>query len=138
MNLRKTSIPGLLVGSTLLILLASMAIEAKVETWRHEGASAFGKGHREGVVISDGGRVRLAQAIKGTARLDAARVWDLAKSRDGAVYAATGNDGKIYRREQGGEWSIAFDGADSQALSLAATPDGKVFVGTGPGGSVIE
>jgi hypothetical protein len=138
MNPRTIAALGRPAGSTLLVLLASIAIEAKVETWRQEGASAFGKGHREGVVISDRGRVRLAQAIKGTARLDAARVWDLARTRDGAVYAATGNDGKVFRRGPGGEWAVAFDGADSQALSLVAAPDGKVFVGTGPGGSVVE
>ena len=138
MNLGISPLPWRLGGSTLFVLLASVAIEAKVETWRTEGASAFGKGHREGVVISDGGRVRLAQAIKGTAKLDAARVWDLARAKDGTVFAATGNDGKVFRREAGGDWTVAFDGADSQALSLAVTPDGKVFAGTGPSGLVVE
>ena len=127
-----------LCGSTILVLLTSVAIEAKVETWRHEGALAFGKGHREGVVISDSGRVRLAQAIRGTAKLDAARVWDLARGKDGAVFASTGNDGKVFRREGQGEWIVAYDSADSQALSLVVAPDGKVFAGTGPSGSVVE
>ena len=125
-------------GSAFVILIASVAIEAKVETWRHEGSPAFGKGHREGVVISESGRVRLAQAIRGSAGLDAARVWDLAQSKDGVVFAATGNEGKVFRREGRGEWTVAFDSPDSQSLSLAVTPDGKVFVGTGPGGTVVE
>ncbi len=125
-------------GFTAFFLLAAAVVTAKVETWRTEGASAFGKGHRDGVVISDGGRVRLAQAIKPTARLDVARVWDLARGKDGTVFAATGNEGKVYRREAGGDWSVAFGGADSQALSLAVTTDGKVFAGTGPNGSVVE
>ena len=138
MNQRISPLFWRLGSTSLLILLTAKAIEAKVETWRHEGASAFGKGHREGVVISDGGRVRLGQAIRGTAKLDAARVWDLARTKDGIVFAATGNDGKVFRREAQGEWTVAFDSPDSQALSLAATSDGKVFVGTGPGGSVVE
>ena len=33
---------------------------------------------------------------------------------------------------------MVLDAADTQALSLAATPEGKVFVGTGPSGQVIE
>src|SRR3954451_22917854 len=90
--------PWFLGISTLAVLLASAAL-AKVETWRHEGASAFAKGHREGVVISDSGRVRLAQAIRPTASLAAVRVWDLARSKDGAIFAAIGNEGKVYRRE---------------------------------------
>ena len=39
---------------------------AKLETWRQETASAFAKGHRERVVVSDSGRVRLGQALKPT------------------------------------------------------------------------
>ena len=138
MRPRIASLARRLGTPTFLVLVASMSIEAKVETWRHEGAAAFGKGHREGVVISDGGRVRLAQSIQGTAKLDAARVWDLSRSKDGAVFAATGNDGKVFRREGRGEWAVAFDSGDSQALSIAVTPDGEVFAGTGPGGSVVE
>ena len=138
MRPRIASLAAFLGGSTLLVLMASVAIEAKVETWRHEGSSAFGKGHREGVVVSDSGRVGLAQAIRGTARLDVARVWDLARTRDGVIYAATGNDGKVFRREGPGDWAIAYDSPDSQALSLAVAADGKVFVGTGPGGLVVD
>ena len=36
---------------------------AKVETWRQEGPAAFAKCRRDGVVISDGGRVRLGHAL---------------------------------------------------------------------------
>ncbi len=138
MNFRISPLPRRLGGSTAFFLAFAAVVAAKVETWRTEGSSAFGKGHREGVVISDGGRVRLAQAIRPTARLDASRVWDLARGPDGAVYAATGNDGKVFRREENGEWAVALDSADSQALSLAVRPDGKVFAGTGPGGTVVE
>jgi len=125
-------------GSTLLVLLASAAVGAKVETWRHEGASAFGKGHREGIVVSDSGRLRLAQAIRPSKKLDAARVWDLARTPQGVLYAATGNEGKVYRSTPDGEWAVAHDSGDSQALSLAVTPDGRVFAGNGPGGVVVE
>lgn len=126
-----------LSGSILAILIASAAW-AKVETWRHEGAPSFAKGRREGVVISDSGRIRLARAIRPTARLDAVRIWDLARTREGALFAATGNEGKVYRREGSGDWSVALDADDSQALALVVTPEGKVFAGTGPNGSVVE
>ena len=113
---------------------------AKVETWRQEGAAAFAKYHRERVVISDQGRVRLGQALVPTGPLAAERVWDMVRARDGTVYAATGDAGKVFRQatKEGAAWTVALDATDSQALSLAATPQGKVFVGTGPGGQVIE
>ena len=50
--------------------------------------------------------------------------------------------GKVFR--QAGKapaeaaWTVVLDAADTQALCLAATSEGKVFVGTGPSGQVIE
>jgi len=127
-----------LVGSGLMALGLAAGVVAKVETWRHEGAPAFAKGRREGVVISDSGRVRLSQAVRPTRKFDAARVWDLAKTPKGVLYAASGNDGKVFRSTADGDWSVAHDSGDSQAFSLVAMPDGRVFAGSGPGGSVVE
>ncbi|HZW32992.1 MAG TPA: hypothetical protein VFF52_19915, partial [Isosphaeraceae bacterium] len=59
--------------------LANRAL-AKVETWRQEGPAAFTKCHRESVVVSDNGRVRLAQAVTAVGSLSAGRVWDLART----------------------------------------------------------
>ena len=50
---------------------------AKDEAWRQEGPTAFTKCHREGVVVSDSGRVRLGHAISPLGALGAERVWDL-------------------------------------------------------------
>ncbi len=113
------------------------AATSRVETWRQEGASAFGKGREDRVVISDSGRVRLAARVAPTAPLEAARVWDLARA-GGSVFAATGDEGRIFRRDGDGPWQEAFDADDTQALSLVALADGRVFAGTGPGGLVIE
>jgi hypothetical protein len=118
---------------------ASPAAAAKIETWRQDSASAFNKGKRERVVVSDTGRVRLGRAVRPTAPLDAAHVWDLVRSKDGGIYAATGDAGKVFRRAgKDGDWSVIYDADDTQALALAALPDGRVFAGTGPSGQVVE
>jgi hypothetical protein len=113
---------------------------AKVETWRQEGPTAFAKSHREGVVISDNGRVRLGHAVSPLGSLKVDRVWDLARTRDGALFAATGDKGQVFRRETSANasWSLVFDSVDSQALSVVACPDGTVFAGTGPSGQVVN
>ena len=123
-------------GTFLTVSVAS----AKVETWRREGSSAFSKCKREGVVLSDSGELRLGQAVAPLGAIAAARVWDLAKTKDGAIFAATGDAGKVFRREskEGAAWSLAYDAPDTQALSLAVLPDGKVFAGTGPSGQVVD
>src|SRR5262249_28289208 len=88
---------GLAATVSAIDLLADPAL-AKVETWRQEGPSAFAKSHRESVVISDNGRVRLGHAVAPVGSLGAARVWDLARMRDGTVLAATGDSGQVFRR----------------------------------------
>src|SRR5262245_48832220 len=130
---------GALLASAGLIGLVGSA-RGKLESWRQEGATAFAKHHRDKVVISDQGRVRLGHSLVPTGPLSADRVWDLARASDGTVYAATGDSGKVFRRatKEEAAWTVALDAADTQALTLCATPGGKVFVGTGPTGQVIE
>ena len=120
-----------------LLVLCLSAI-AKVETWRQDSASAFAKGKKERVVVSDTGRVRLGRKVAPTSPLEATHVWDLAQTKGGVIYAATGSAGRVYRREGKDAWTVAHDADDSQALSVASLPDGRVFAGTGPTGKVIE
>lgn len=125
------------------LLSARLPALGRLETWKEESASAFGKGRRERVVISDTGRVRLGHALKTLGTLDAAHVWDLALGPKGELYAATGDQGKVFRRDgkdkkDGGDWAVAYDATDSQAFALAAGPDGHIFVGTGPSGQVVD
>lgn len=127
----------------LLALVASLwtgpgAVGGRVETWTQDGAAAFGAGRAEGVVVSDAGTVRLGRRLAPTAPLRAEQVWDLARTRDGALLAATGNQGQVYRRAGAGGWEVAADLEDSQVLSLAVLPDGRTFAGTGPGGRIVE
>ena len=113
---------------------------AKLEAWREETASAFNKAKRERLVVSDAGKVRLGHALKPLGSIDAARVWDLTLNKSGELFAATGDDGKVFRREGGPDapWHLAYDAADTQALALALGPDGHVFAGTGPNGQVVD
>ncbi len=72
--------------------------------------------------------------------LDAGRVWDLARTRDGVLLAATGDAGKVFRREPKADapGPSSTTPSDSQALSLVVCPDGTVFAGTGPTGQVVN
>ncbi len=124
-----------------LLVLNTPAVHAGEEAWRHDSASAFSAGEADRVVVSDLGAVRLAPTIRRMGgALDAARVWALAVGKDGPIVAATGDEGKVFRLDPGGDgpWRLAYDAEDSQALALAAMPDGKVHVGTGPGGRIVE
>lgn len=116
-----------------------LARGGEVQTWRQSRASDFDSGTKDGVTISDAGRVRLARSLEPTAALKAARVWALARAVDGTTYAATGDEGRVLRRDpKAGDWNLALEVEDSQVFAIIAMKDGPVYVGTGPGGEVIE
>jgi len=136
------------LGRTLLVtfgLLFAAAFDVssalgKLETWRQESSSSFLKGRREGVIVTDSGRVRLGQSLTPVEKIDAARIWDLARASDGTLYAATGDAGKVYQRapKEGAEWTVLHDANDTQVLSLAILPNGHVIAGTGPSGLILD
>ena len=132
--------PVLILACAATLLTAWLPALARLETWREENALAFGKGHRDRVVISDSGRVRLGHALKPLGSLDAAHVWDLAFGPKGDLFAATGDEGKVFHREPKDDhpWTVAYDAPDSQCFSLAIGPDGHAFAGTGPSGQVVD
>jgi hypothetical protein len=121
-------------------LLGAGTLQAKVETWRQEGPGAFAKAHRDGIVVSDNGRVRLGHALAPLGALGVERVWDLARTREGILLAATGDSGKVLGREAkaGATWNVVYDSTDSQVLSLVVTPGGVSYAGTGPNGQVVN
>lgn len=130
------------VGLAILAGFSALALPslAKIETWRDEGTSGFSKGRREGLVVTDEGRLVLGRVLTPEGTLSASRVWDLAATADDKVFAATGDQGKVYQRDLTAktDWTVALDAGDTQALALAVGPLGEVVVGTGPSGKVIE
>jgi hypothetical protein len=120
------------------LLAASPRVEAKDEIWRQDSAGAFGRGKAEGVVVAGSGAVRLSRALSRVGTLDVARVWKLARSPDGALWAATGDAGQVFRRDGDGPWQSVFDSDDTQVFAVAVGPGGRVVVGTGPSGQIVE
>src|SRR5437588_9697799 len=111
---------------------------AKVKVWNQHKPGHYDKAHFEHAVMSSEGTLRLSRRLRPLADLDAAHVWDVAEDRDGNLYVATGDEGKLYKVSPGGKVSVAFDSHDSEILCLAAAPDGGVYAGTGPGGLILR
>jgi hypothetical protein len=111
---------------------------AKVKVWHHHAPANYDKAQLKQTVISNEGALRLSRQLRPLAGLDATHVWDLVEDRQGNLYVATGDDGKIFKVNAEGKVSVAFTSEDSQVLCLAAAPDGSIYAGTGPGGHVIR
>jgi WD40 repeat protein len=118
-----------------LLLAAGAARAAQPQFWRIEGARDFLDGTTEGLSVGSEGRVRLAPITRPLYDPAVPFVWCLARDAKGALYAGTGNDGKVFKIE-GSKGSLFFDAAELEVHALAAGPDGKLYVGTSPDGKV--
>lgn len=121
---------------TLAILALPLVVRAaQPQFWKIEGPRDFLDGTTEGLAVDSEGRVRLSPAASVVHDPEAPYVWCLTRDAKGALYAGTGNDGKVFRIESG-KASLFFDAAELEVHALAAGPDGRLYVGTSPDGKV--
>lgn len=124
----------------LILVLALAAPAAPLQAaqpqfWRIEGASDFLAGELEELSVDSAGRVRLAPASRLLDDPETPYVWCLARDSKGALYAGTGNDGRIYRFAEG-KGALLFDAPELEVHALAVGPDGRLYAGTSPEGKV--
>jgi hypothetical protein len=126
------------LAAAALLSLPTGGQAAKVKVWHHSGSAQFEKARLKHAVISSEGALRLSRQLKPLAALEATHVWDVIEDRAGNLFAATGDEGKIYKVTADGKISVAFASEDSQILCLALASDGTLYAGTGPGGLVLR
>jgi len=108
---------------------------AQPQFWRIEGARDFLEGTTEGISVDSQGRARLGLASSVVQDTEAPYVWCLAWDGKGALYAGTGNDGRVFKIESGVS-RLFFDAPELEVHALAIGPDGRLFVATSPDGKV--
>lgn len=111
---------------------------AKVKVWHHSVPSHHDKAQLKNAVVSSEGTIRLSKLLRPLPGVEAAHVWDVVEDRAGNLYAATGDEGKVFKVTPDGKATVAFTSEDSQVFCLAAASDGSVYAGTGPGGHVVR
>ncbi len=126
-----------LVFAALLAVLPA-ADAAKVKVWHQYQQSHFDKAKFKDAVVTSEGVLRLSRQVKPLAGLEAGNVWDLVEDAKGNIYAATGDEGKLYKITSDGKASVVHTSKDSHIFSLIATPDGSVYAGTGPTGKLMR
>jgi hypothetical protein len=100
-----------------------------------ETAKDFEAGEAEGVFIDSVGRLRPGLHLSPFSVGEAPVVWGALKAGPG-VLLATGNEGKLLSLQAGKVTTLA----DSEAMALTSVVEawGRVFVGTLPGGAILE
>src|SRR5579884_164691 len=121
-----------------MLLGPSCLLAAKVKVWYQHTPAQYDKAQLKQMVLSNEGVLRLSRQLRPLAGLDAAHVWDMVEDRDGNLFVATGDEGKIYKVPADGKPIVVYAGQQSEVLCLVLASDGSVYAGTGPHGQILR
>src|SRR5215469_10896001 len=98
----------------LILACPSSLFAAKVKVWHQHAPGQYDKAQLKQTVVSSEGALRLSRQLRPLAGLDASHVWDVVEDRDGNLYVATGNEGKIYKVPPQGKPAVVYTAEQSQ------------------------
>lgn len=125
---------------SLLVLLAlsATALSAtKVQILRSQSQETFLRGTLEGISVDPLGTLRLADRAERVASIEEPFVFAAAPCRDGFVLG-TGNEGKVLLVGRDGSIAELFRTKEPEVFAVWCDPDGTVFAGSSPAGSVYR
>ena len=101
--------PRTLAALLVLALLPMPGFCGKTKVWNHNQPQHYEKAELKGVVMASDGSLRLARQLRPLPGIDAAHVWAVVEDTAGNLFAATGNDGKVFKIDAAGKvrsWRI--------------------------------
>jgi hypothetical protein len=122
-----------------LFLIAAAAVQAaSTSFWQVATQAEFLKGDADRLSIDSDGRVTLGPGVETVHDVASPAVWRLMTDARDTLWAATGNDGKVWTVDRGGKAAVAFDAAELDVHALAPAPSGGVFAASSPDGKVYR
>jgi hypothetical protein len=117
---------------------ATAAFASGTTAWEMSSYADFIRGKFDGISLSRDGRITLGPKIDPIFTSDQPVVWTAAEGPDGAIYAATGNRGRIYKIDRAGKSSLLWTAPEPEVFAIAVGKDGAVYAGTSPDGKVYR
>jgi hypothetical protein len=122
----------------LLYVLAGACFAASTQTWEMNGYPDFSRGRFSGLSISYDGKVSLGPALNTVFDSGQAEVWSVATAPDGSIYLGTGNRGRLYKVDAGGQGMLVWTADQPEIFAVTVDSKGVVYAGTSPDGKVYR
>lgn len=106
-------------------------------TWTQSSRADFERGTFKASAVNSGGEVRMTPQLSLVAETDEQFVWCVASGKD-AVYAGTGNGGRILRIAEDGAATTFWDSEESAIHALVRDSSGNLYAGSSPNGAIYR
>jgi hypothetical protein len=120
------------------LLLCFPVFAASTATWEMSSYSDFVKGKFTGVALDADGRLTVAPQLDTLLNSGESVLWSVVQAPDGAVYAATGHGGKVFRIAPNGKSEIVWTAPQPEVFALAIGPDHALYAAASPDGKIVR
>ncbi len=121
-----------------LFALAFPAFAASSTAWEVTGFSDFLKGRLSGLSLNPDGILQLGPSVRWDTPLNQPALWAVAKDAGGAIYAATGHQGKVFRISPDGKSTVVWAAGQSEVFAICVDAKGVLYAGSSPNGGVYR
>ncbi len=121
-----------------LFALAYSTSAATSTSWEVAGFGNFLKGRLSGLSLTADGILQLGPSIRRDIALNQPALWGLASADDGAIYAATGHQGKVFRISPDGQSTVVWSAGQSEVFTVCVDAKGVLYAGSSPNGGVYR
>lgn len=119
-------------------LAANLCIASTSAVWEMTSFSDFVKGKFDGVSLGRDGRLSLAPKLDTLFTSEQPVIWGVASGPEGALYAATGHRGRVFRIEPNGAAKIVWTADRPEVFAIAVDPRGIVYAASSPDGKIYR
>jgi hypothetical protein len=119
-------------------LMSSLCLASSPAVWEMTSFNDFVKGKFDGVSLGRDGRLSIAPKLETLFTSEQPVIWSVAAGPDGALYAATGNRGRVFRIEQDGAAKLLWAADRPEVFAIAVDAHGVVYAASSPDGKIYR
>jgi WD40 repeat protein len=128
-----------ILSPVLFLLLSSTAFASTSTTWEMTSFADFVKGKFDGVSLGRDGRLSLAPKLDTLFTSEQPVIWSVAAGGpDGALYAATGHRGRVFRIEPNGTSRLLWTADRPEVFAIAVDKSGILYAASSPDGKIYR
>ena len=124
--------------SALLMLAAQLALASTSSVWEMSSFADFIKGKFDGVSLGRDGRLSVAPKLYVFFNSDQPVIWSVVPGPEGALYAATGHRGRVFRIDRTGAPKLLWIADRPEVFALTTDSRGVVYAASSPDGKIYR